>query len=113
MKITASNRRRIRVRSKIVGVSMYPRLSIFRSNKHISAQLIDDTKGHTLAAESDITTKTEKATKTVKAHAVGLALGKKIMDLKIKQVVFDRGSYKYDGRVKALAQGVREAGVII
>lgn len=113
MKISAEKRRKIRVRSKIVGVSVYPRLSIFRSNKHISAQLIADDKGHTLAAESDLTTKTEKATKTQKAKAVGLALGKKIMELKIKQVVFDRGSYKYDGRVKAIAEGVREAGVII
>lgn len=119
MKITASNRRRRKVRSKIVGVSVYPRLSIYRSNKHISAQLIDDTKGHTVAAESDITLKQSDGqgsltgAKTAKAYAVGLALGKKILDLKIKQVVFDRGSYKYDGRVKALAQGVRESGVII
>lgn len=113
MKMTAANRRKKRVRSKIVGVSIFPRLSIFRSNKHISAQLIIDDRGHTIAAESDVTTKTEKTTKTVKAKAVGLALGKKILDLKIKQVVFDRGSYKYDGRVKAVAEGVREAGVII
>ncbi len=113
MKKSAALRRKTRVRARIVGVSKYPRLSVYRSNIHIYAQVIADDKGHTVAAASDQSVASAKGTKTVKAKEVGLELGKKILALKIKQVVFDRGSYKYEGRVKAIAEGVREAGVTI
>lgn len=114
MKKTAAQRRKTRIRSKIVGVSKFPRLTVFRSNQHIYAQVIADDKGHTMAYTSDKTiTTANESTKTMKAKEIGLDLGKKMLALKIKQVVFDRGSYKYEGRVKALAEGVRQSGVII
>lgn len=108
-----AQRRKSRVRSKIVGVSNFPRLSVYRSNQHVYAQVITDDKGHTVACASDTSVAVQEGTKTAKAKEVGVELGKKILALNIKQVVFDRGSYKYEGRVKALAEGVREAGVII
>ncbi len=98
------DRRRTRIRGKIRGTKDRPRLSVFRSNKHIYAQLIDDQAGETLAAASgggDIST----------ASKVGKDLAKKALKLKIKKVVFDRGGYKYHGRVKALAEGARQGGL--
>ncbi len=101
-----------RVRMKIKGTVKSPRLSVYKSNKVIFAQLIDDDKGVTLLAvsEKDLS-KAEKKTKTEKAKEVGLIIAKKSLAKKIESVVFDRGSYIYHGRVKALAEGAREGGL--
>lgn len=105
-------KRQLRTRSKIKGTTSRPRLSVFRSNKYIFAQIIDDDKGKTLIAVSEIELGKElKANKTEKAKSLGLLLAKKTLALKIKLVVFDRGSYLYHGRVKALAEGAREGGL--
>ena len=106
-------RRHKRIRAKISGTAEVPRLCVFRSNKHIYAQLVDDEKGKTLVAVSDleIETKKKKITKKEKALEVGKLIAKKAMEKKIKKVVFDRGGYKYHGRVKALAEGAREGGL--
>ncbi|MDD3793210.1 50S ribosomal protein L18 [Candidatus Gracilibacteria bacterium] len=101
--------RKNRVRAKISGTAARPRLSVFRSNAHISVQLIDDTAGKTLASASDL--KLEGGTKTEMAKKVGLEMAKKVLDLKIEDVVFDRGGFAYHGRVKALAEALREGGL--
>lgn len=88
-----------------------PRLSVFRSNKHITVQLIDDSKKTTLASSSD-NKKRDKKNKMDIAHEVGLEIAKKASDLKMKKVIFDRGSYKYHGRVKSLAEGARKGGLV-
>ncbi|MBS9784037.1 50S ribosomal protein L18 [Candidatus Gracilibacteria bacterium] len=102
-------RRAARVRSKIQGTPEKPRLSVFRSNAHISVQAIDDINHITLATASDLLIK--KGTKTEKAQSVGEAIAKSLLDKKIKTCVFDRGGYLYHGRVKALAEAAREAGI--
>lgn len=100
-------RRKRRVRAGIYGTAERPRLSVFRSNRFICAQLIDDVSGRTLASAS---TKEAKATgdKKVQAKAVGLLIAKKAKEKGIKSAVFDRGAYKYHGRVKALAEAFKE-----
>jgi large subunit ribosomal protein L18 len=103
-------RRHKRVRAKIIGVLKRPRLCVFRSANHIYAQLIDDQKGKTLLCASDLKSKSKK-NKTVKAQEVGKEIAEKAAEKKIKEVVFDRGGYKYHGRVKALADGAREGGL--
>jgi large subunit ribosomal protein L18 len=108
---------RKRVRSKIFGTSERPRLSVYRSLKHIYAQIIDDTKGHTLVAMSSLSKEIrdkvkEAKTKTEVSRIVGLALAKKALEKGITKVVFDRNGYKYHGRVKALAEAAREGGLI-
>lgn len=111
-KLSQKSRRATRVRSKIVGTKSMPRLSVFRSNKAVTAQLIDDEKRHTLVTMTQKGLKTDaKDGKTGIAHALGIALAKKALDMKIKTVVFDKGPYAYHGRVKALAEGVREGGL--
>lgn len=113
MKIITKNsktRRIKRVRSKAFGFSTRPRLSVFRSNRQIYAQLIDDEKGKTLASARSSEVENEK-NKTKVSRTVGLNLAQKAMTLKIKKVVFDRGSYKFHGRVKSLAEGAREGGL--
>jgi large subunit ribosomal protein L18 len=104
--------RKTRVRAKAKGMLVKPRLSIFRSNKYVYAQVIDDEKAKTLvgASEKELSTK-EKTNKTAKANKLGLLIAKKAVAKKIKEVVFDRGSYKYHGRVKAVAEGAREGGL--
>lgn len=102
-------RRRARVRGKIFGTKRRPRLSVFRSGKHISAQLIDDEKGETLASASDLGLK--GGAKTERAQAVGEELAKRALKLKIKKIVFDRGGYRYHGRIKAVAEGARKGGL--
>lgn len=89
------------------------RLAVFRSNKHIYAQIIDDEKGHTLVAASDLKDLKagKKLTKTEKAEKVGKILAEKALKLKIKDVFFDRRKYRYHGRVKALAEGARAGGL--
>ncbi|CUU01178.1 LSU ribosomal protein L18P [Candidatus Thermokryptus mobilis] len=108
---------RKRVRSKIFGTPERPRLSVYRSLKHIYAQIIDDTKGHTLVAMSSLSKEIrdkvkEVKTKTEVSRIVGLALAKKALEKGITKVVFDRNGYKYHGRVKALAEAAREGGLI-
>jgi len=106
-------RRHKRVRAKVSGTSKVPRLCVFRSHRHIYAQLVDDEKGKTLVTASDleIETKKKKITKKEKALEVGKLIAKKAQKKKIKKVVFDRGGYKYHGRVKSLAEGAREGGL--
>lgn len=101
-----------RTRAKLAGVSSRPRLCVFRSNAHIYAQLINDAKSVTVASASDLELKSaDKKTKTAKAKMVGLVLAKKAQEIKITEVVFDKGSYKYHGIVKSLADGAREGGL--
>lgn len=103
-------RRRIRIRAKLHGTSEKPRLSVFKSNKYIWAQIVDDEKGLTIAGAS---TKGLKGSSSVeKAKEMGRILAKKAIDNKIKKVVFDRGGYVYTGKIKAVAEGARESGLI-
>jgi large subunit ribosomal protein L18 len=102
-------RRKKRIRAKIFGTSERPRLSVFRSNKYISAQLIDDSKGLTLAAASSKEAKGKSALE--KAKVVGASIAEQAKAKKITLAVFDRGGYLYTGAVSALADGAREAGL--
>ncbi|MES3005740.1 MAG: 50S ribosomal protein L18 [Patescibacteria group bacterium] len=102
------DRRRKRIRAKISGTAERPRLSIYKSNTTIYAQLINDESGVTLAAAS---TKGQKGNKTEAAKAAGVALAKAATTNNITTVVFDRGGFIYTGRVKALAEGAREGGL--
>ena len=102
-------KKHLKVRSRIIGTSNRPRLAVYRSGKHIYAQLVDDSKGATVIAESDL--KIAKSTKSDKAFQVGKSLAEKALKLKIKEVVFDRGGFLYHGRVAKLAGGVREGGL--
>jgi len=105
-------RRRRRVRAKIFGTANRPRLSVFRSNAGMYAQLIDDERGHTLvSAHSREIKKGKDDDKKKVSFALGKLLAEKALKIKIKEVVFDRGGYKYHGRVKALADGAREGGL--
>jgi large subunit ribosomal protein L18 len=104
-------RRHARVREKVRGSAARPRLAVYRSLAQIYAQVIDDDAGRTLAAASSLAAKDSKAKKSERAKAVGQALGEKAKQAGINEVVFDRGGYRYHGRVKALAEGVRAAGV--
>lgn len=112
-KASARQKIRYRIRKKISGETAKPRLSVFRSNTDIYAQLIDDTKGVTIASASskqkDIAA--QKAPKTEKSKLVGAAIAAKAKDLGITTVVFDRSGYIYHGRVKAVAEGAREGGL--
>ncbi len=103
-------KRKARVRKKVSGTRERPRLSVFRSLKHIYVQAIDDDAGTTLAAACSRTTRVE-GDKTAKARAVGEAIAKACLEKGIKRVVFDRGGYRYHGRVKAVAEAAREAGL--
>jgi large subunit ribosomal protein L18 len=104
-----------RVRRKIGGTTSPPRLSVFRSLNHVYAQVIDDSKGQTLVSmsslDSQVRSKTDGVGKSKKAEIVGTLLAEKALNKGIKQVVFDRGGYKYHGRVKALAEAARKAGL--
>jgi len=99
-----------RVRKNIRGVSARPRLAVFRSSKHIYAQVIDDDRGHTLAAATSLEMK-RKDTKTDVAKAVGEKIAQSALSAGVTKVVFDRGGYKYHGRVKALADAARSKGL--
>ncbi len=105
-------RRTLRIRRKILANKSLPRLTVFRSNNHIYAQIIDDNKGATLVAASDKDLNAEKMNKSGLALELGKALAKKAQEKKIKNVVFDKGSYRYHGRVKALAEGARSEGLV-
>ncbi|MEX2236426.1 MAG: 50S ribosomal protein L18 [Dehalococcoidia bacterium] len=106
-------RRHVRVRKILSGTGERPRLAVFRSTNHIYAQVIDDTKGATLVAASDIEKdlKGKAGKKSATAGSVGETLGKRAVEKGIKQVVFDRGGFRYHGRVKALADAARKAGL--
>lgn len=105
-------RRRRRIRKKIHGTSERPRLSVFRSNKHIYAQVIDDVKEHTIAQASTRDLDLKGSRKTVEAaNSVGKILAERVRTAGVEQVAFDRGGYLYHGRVKALAEGAREGGL--
>lgn len=104
-------RRHARVRTKVSGTSERPRLSVFRSNANISVQVIDDSKGTTLVSASSVDMKLENGGNIEAAKAVGKEIASRAKKAKIKQVVFDRGGYLYHGRVKALAEAAREAGL--
>ncbi|TNE64813.1 MAG: 50S ribosomal protein L18 [Bacteroidetes bacterium] len=107
----ARKRIHMRIRKKISGTAEQPRLSVFRSNKAIYCQLIDDLNGHTLAAASSMENGVAKGTKTEMAKVVGQRIAEKAKAAGIEDVVFDRGGYLYHGRVKALADGAREGGL--
>ena len=108
----ARERRHRRVRGKVRGTSERPRLVVSRSNKGISAQLVDDTEGRTLAAASWLQLKkTFKGNKTEQAGEVGKLLAQKAKQAGVQTAVFDRAGYLYHGRVKALAEGAREGGL--
>lgn len=117
IRTTTAERRRARTRAAITGTADRPRLSVFRSNQSVSAQLIDDTRGVTLvaASEHDLGAKPAlrdpKFAKVSRAYLVGEAIAKKAVAAKIEHVVFDRGGYAFAGRVKALADGARAGGL--
>ena len=104
-------RRHARVRAKISGTTEAPRLCVYRSNKNIEAQIIDDTKGVTLVSSSSMALKLENGSNIDAAAKVGQDIATKALAKKIKKVVFDRSGYIYHGRVKALAEAAREAGL--
>ncbi len=109
---TAIQRRERRIRGKMHGTALRPRLSVYRSSKYVSAQLIDDDARRTLlgVTQKQVAGDT-KGTKTDIARQVGVSLAKLAVEKKIKKAVFDRGSYRYHGRVKAFADGAREGGL--
>ena len=104
-------RRHVRVRQKISGTAECPRLNVFRSNANIQAQIIDDVKGVTLVSASSMRLKLENGGNVEAAKAVGTELAKRALEKNITTVIFDRGGYIYHGRVKALAEAAREAGL--
>lgn len=104
-------RRHIRVRTKVNGTTDTPRLNVFRSNAHIHTQIIDDTTGTTLVSVSSVDMKLANGGNIEAAKQVGAEIAKRALEKGIDQVVFDRGGYIYHGRVKALAEGAREAGL--
>lgn len=110
-------RRARRSSARIFGTAERPRLAVHRTNRFIYAELIDDIKGHTLAAASNVgkkgEKKGEKKTKVAAAETVGEAIGKKAVSLGITKAVFDRRSYRFHGRVKSLADGAKKAGLLI
>ena len=115
MKIVGRERRKLRIRKKVNGTTERPRLTVFRSTKHIYAQVIDDATGATLAHAStlskDLKGTLEEDNKTAAAKKVGALIAKICKSKKIDKVVFDRNGYAYHGRVSALAQAARDAGL--
>ena len=114
--LSPRQRRHKRVRAKVSGTAQRPRLNVFRSSAHIYAQVIDDTRGHTLVAASDLeeavkTRAGDGAPKTVRARTVGEIVAERAKEVGIDSVVFDRGGFLYHGRVKAVADGAREGGL--
>lgn len=109
----AQIRRRVheRIRKTLSGTSERPRLAVFRSVKHIYAQVIDDTQGHTMAAASSNEKDAKNGGNIAGAKEIGKRVAERAKDKGIKAVVFDRGGYQYHGRVKALAEAAREAGL--
>ena len=100
-----------RIRQKLAGTAKRPRLNVYRSLNHIYAQVIDDQKGETLVSASSLAMKLKSGGNVAAAKEIGKAVAEKAVAKRIKQVVFDRGGYLYHGRVKALADAAREAGL--
>jgi large subunit ribosomal protein L18 len=115
MRIVGRERRKLRIRRKINGTPLQPRLSVFRSAKHIYAQVVDDVAGTTLAHAStlsrEVRTEVTEASKLDAAKKVGATIAKVLLAKGIQKVVFDRNGYLYHGRVRALADAAREAGL--
>jgi len=111
----ARRRRHQRIRRRVHGTGARPRLAVFRSMKHIYAQVIDDDQGHTLAAastlDSELADQIQDGNKTAQAKAVGALVAQRARARGVQKVVFDRGGYVYHGRVRALAEAAREAGL--
>ena len=111
----ARHKRHARIRAKVKGTSARARLCVFRSLRHIYAQVIDDSQGHTLAtassADAEVTAEADSKTKTATSELVGTLIAKRALSKGIKEVIFDRGGYKYHGRVKALAEAARKEGL--
>jgi len=110
-KVTRRAKIKRRIRKKITGTSLMPRLSVFRSNKQIYAQIIDDSTGKTLISASSFNNKAAKGTKIQQAAVVGKEVAKKAIKAGIEKAVFDRNGYLYHGRVKSLADSARESGL--
>ena len=118
LRVISRKRRANRVRQKVHGTAARPRLSVFRSARHIVAQLIDDELGRTLAYASDAEIKKASvpagmSAKVARAHAVGRLIAERAAAVKITSAVFDRGGYRYHGRVAAVAEGARSAGLAV
>ena len=113
--LTGRERRKFRIRNKISGTGERPRLTVFRSARHIYAQVVDDVDGRTIAAAStlsrDLKGTLESDSKTDAAKKVGALVAKICLEKKVEKVVFDRNGYLYHGRIKALAEGAREGGL--
>lgn len=111
--VKSNRRRRIRyrIRNKISGTPSRPRLAVYRSNKGIYCQLIDDVNGQTLAQANSLESQISGSNKTEQAKAVGKLIAERVNNLNLESIVFDRSGYLYHGRVKALAEGAREAGL--
>jgi large subunit ribosomal protein L18 len=114
--LTKRQRRHVRVRAKVAGTQARPRLNVFRSSAHIYAQVIDDDRGHTLLAASDLEPEVREragaeANKSARARVVGEIIGERAKAAGIDAIVFDRGGYLYHGRVKAVAEGARASGL--
>jgi len=109
----ARKKRHLRIRKRLFGTAARPRLNVFRSSKHIYAQLIDDSKGVTLASASSLDKELglKNGANVEAAAAVGTLIAKRALEKGMTEVVFDRGGYLYHGRVKALAEAAREAGL--
>ena len=105
-------RRRRRVRARVTGTTQRPRLSVYRSNRGVFAQLIDDGKGHTVAAVNWIEPELRKLSASEQAKRAGELLAERAKAAGVETCVFDRGGYQYHGRVKALAEGAREGGLV-
>jgi large subunit ribosomal protein L18 len=105
-------RRRRRVRARVTGTAERPRLSVYRSNRGVFAQLIDDRKGHTVAAVNWIEPELRKLSASEQAKRAGELLAERARAAGVESCVFDRGGYQYHGRVKALAEGAREGGLV-
>jgi large subunit ribosomal protein L18 len=112
-KSTARTRRHLRVRKKVSGTGERPRLVVTRSNRHMFAQIVDDTKGHTVAWAStmEVSLRGDETDKTAKAREVGKLVGERAKAAGVEAVVFDRGGNAYHGRVAAVADGAREVGL--
>jgi len=114
-KVIRRQKIRYRIRKKVAGTGLKPRLSVFRSNNDIYVQIIDDNSGKTIAAasSSDKDIKAQAGNKVEKGKMVGSAIARKAIEVGINTVVFDRGGYLYHGRVKAVADGAREGGLVL
>lgn len=115
LRTQARLKRKKRIRKKLVGTGNRPRLCVFRSARHIYAQVIDDSRGQTLAAassmEKDVRENPESKNKVTAANNVGKIIGQRAIEKGLKKVVFDRNGFLYHGRIKAVSEGAREAGL--